>query len=407
MAMVNIKDLFSKKRTQPGNDSSAPSPSPEKPPSSKSTASGKINFGFLSRLDLKELISGKKQIVGLDIGSNSLKLMEIVDSGHGSALNRFIQVPLEKGVIVDGSIVELDKLVAAIRVLFKNSGCQRKGIVTSLSGHSVIVKKATFPFMEDQELREMIHDEASKYLPFDSMDDVSFDFQVLGQNEYNPNQLDVIIVAAKKEIIETYVEAIQLAGLSAVILDVDSFALETMYEKNYTYDDKDIAVIVNIGASITNINVVKNATSIFTRDFTVGCNSITEAIQGQYGVSFEEAERIKIDGPSGDGGTRSEFRNQLLSFADPILSEIERSVDYFRSTYGDEDIKQVLIAGGGALIPGIAADLSQRLNIPAEIVNPFQKIHCNAKVMSPETIEHIGPVAAVAVGLALRRVGDK
>jgi type IV pilus assembly protein PilM len=239
------------------------------------------------------------------------------------------------------------------------------------------------------------------------MDDVSFDFQVLGQNEYNPNQLDVIIVAAKKEIIETYVEAIQLAGLSAAILDVDSFALETMYEKNYDYDEKDIAVIVNIGASITNINVVKNATSIFTRDFTVGCNSITEAIQSQYGVSFDEAERIKIDGPEGDNITKSDFQYQLLSFADPILSEIERSVDYFRSTYGDEDIKQVLIAGGGAYIPGITADLSQRLNITTEIVKPFQKIQCSTKVMSAEAIERIGPIAAVAVGLALRRVGDK
>jgi len=405
--MLKIKDLLSKKQS-PSQDVSVTSPPlSQKSPSSISKAFEKINFGFLSRMDLKELISGKKQVVGLDIGSSSLKLMEIIDSNHGSLMNRFIQTPLEKGVIVDGSVVELDKLVEAIKVLFKNSGCQGKGIVTSLSGHSVIVKKATFPSMEDQELRETIHDEAGKYLPFDSMDDVSFDFQVLGQNEYNPNQLDVIIVAAKKEIIETYVEAIQLAGLSAAILDVDSFALETMYEKNYDYDEKDIAVIVNIGASITNINVVKNATSIFTRDFTVGCNSITEAIQSQYGVSFDEAERIKIDGPEGDNITKSDFQYQLLSFADPILSEIERSVDYFRSTYGDEDIKQVLIAGGGAYIPGITADLSQRLNITTEIVKPFQKIQCSTKVMSAEAIERIGPIAAVAVGLALRRVGDK
>lgn len=404
---MNFKDLFSKKTKQAGNVPSPPPSSKAASPSPISKVFKKFDFSFLSNLDLKDLISGKKQVVGLDIGSNSLKLMEIIDSGSGSVMNRFIQKPLEKGVIVDGSIADLGKLVEAIKDLFKNSSCQRKGIVTSLSGHSVIVKKATFPFMEDQELREMIHDEAGKYLPFDSMDDVSFDFQVLGQNEYNANQLDVIIVAAKKDIIETYVEAIQLAGLSAVILDVDSFALETMYEKNYDYDEKDIAVIVNIGASITNINVVKNATSIFTRDFTVGCNSITEAIQSQYGVSFGEAERMKIDGPRGDNEAFGDFQNQLLSFSDPILSEIERSVDYFRSTYGDEDIKQVLIAGGGAFIPGIVADMSQRLNVPAEIVNPFRKIGYNTKAMSPEAIERIGPVAAVAVGLALRRSGDK
>ncbi|MDD5168024.1 MAG: type IV pilus assembly protein PilM [Syntrophales bacterium] len=368
---------------------------------------GKLDLGFLARLDLKELISGKKQVVGLDIGSSSLKLMEIVDSGTESIVNRFIQAPLERGIIVDGSIVELSKLVDAIRDLLRNSGCQRKGIVTSLSGHSVIVKKATFPLMEDHELRETIHDEAGKYLPFDSMDEVSFDFQVLGQNEYNANQLDVIIVAAKKDIIESYVEAIEMSGLTAVILDVDSFALETMYEKNYDYEEKDIAVIINIGASITNINVVKNAVSIFTRDFTVGCNSVTEAIQSQYGVSFEEAERIKIYGPKGDEAVKNDFRYSLLAYADPITSEIERSIDYFRSTYGDEDIKQILVAGGGAFIPGITADIGQRLNIPTEIVDPFRKIAYNRKTMSPEYMESIGPIAAVVVGLALRRIGDK
>ena len=401
--MVNFKSLFSKKQTKKG---SVPSSSPI-PSGNSSNFLKKINFGFLSQLDLRELISGKKQVVGLDIGSHTLKLMEIVDTSSGSVMNRFLQIPLEKGVIVDGSIVDLGKLVDGIKGLLYKSGCQKKGIVTSLSGHSVIVKKATFPSMEDRELREMIHDEAGKYLPFDSMDDVSFDFQVLGQNEYNANQIDVIIVAAKKDIIETYVEAIEMAGLSAVILDVDSFALETMYERNYDYDEKDIAVIVNIGASITNINVVKNATSIFTRDFTVGCNSITEAIQAQYGISFEEAEQMKINGPQNDETSWDDFQYQLLSFADPILSEIERSVDYFRSTYGDEDIAQILIAGGGAYIPGITADLSQRLNIPSEIINPFRKIGYNAKNIPPDVIERIGPLAAVVVGLALRRIGDK
>lgn len=405
--MVNFKDFFRKKKDAPGNI--PPAPFAPKPLSTSPLKKifEKIDLSSLSKWDVKELVSGKKQIVGLDIGSSSLKLMEIVDSDGESVMNRYIQSPLEKGIIIDGSIVEMDKLVDAIKDLLKNSGLQKKGIVTSLSGHSVIVKKATFPSMDDRELRETIRDEAGKYLPFDSMDEVSFDFQVLGQNEYNANQLDVIIVAAKKDIIEGYTEAIDRAGLSAVILDVDSFALETMYEKNYDFEEKDIAVIVNIGASITNINVVKNAISIFTRDFTVGCNSITEAIELQYGVSFEEAERMKTEGFRGDEAQKSAFRDNLLSYAEPISSEIERSVDYFRSTYGDEDIKQILVAGGGAFIPGIVADIEQRLNIPTEIVNPFRKIGYNRKAMTPEYLERIGPTAAVVVGLALRRIGDK
>ena len=306
---MNFKDLFSKKKKSTGDAVAVSSPSQAAAASVKKS-SGKFHLTFLSQLNLREIFSGKKQLVGLDIGSHSLKLMEIIDSGSGSVMNRFHQMPLEKGVIVDGAIADVSKLVDSIKGLFRTSGCQGKGVVTSLSGHAVIVKKATFPTMEDQELRELIRDEAGKYLPFDNMDDVNFDFQVLGQNEYNPNQLDVIIVAAKKDIIDGYVEAIEMAGLSAVILDVDSFALETMYERNYDYDEKHIAVIVNIGASITNINVVKNATSIFTRDFTIGCNSVTEAIQSQYGVSFEDAERIKRDGPEGDDATRGRFSLQ-------------------------------------------------------------------------------------------------
>ena len=406
MAIVNLKDLFSKKNKSAG-DAAAASSSSKAGDAPAKKSSGKSPLAFLTQVNLRELFSGKKQLIGLDIGSHSLKLMEIIDSGSESVMNRFHLAPLEKGVIVDGSIADLGKLVESIKGLFRTAGCQSKSVVTSLSGHAVIVKKATFPTLDDQELRELIRDEAGKYLPFDNMDDVNFDFQVLGQNEYNPNQLDVIIVAAKKDVIDSHVEAIQMAGLSAVILDVDSFALETMYEKNYDYDEKHIAVIVNIGASITNINVVKNATSIFTRDFTIGCNAISEAIQTQYSVSFEDAERIKRDGPEGDDAARDAFRYNLLSFADPILSEIERSVDYFRSTYGDEDIKQVLVAGGGAYVPGLVADLSQRLNIPAEIINPFRKIGCNKKLMNPEELERIGPIAAVAAGLALRRVGDK
>ncbi|MCX7634628.1 MAG: pilus assembly protein PilM, partial [Syntrophales bacterium] len=243
--------------------------------------------------------------------------------------------------------------------------------------------------------------------PFDSMEDVYFDFQVLGQNEYNPSQNDVIIVAAKKDIVDAYVEAISMAGLSVVIVDVDSFALETMYEKNYDYDDKDMAVIVNIGASITNINVVKNATSIFTRDFALGGNYVTEAIQSSLGVSFEEAEYIKINGPPGDEAEKQSFRYSLLSYAEAINAEIDRSVDYFRSNYGYEEIKQVLLAGGGAMIPGLADDLTSRLGIQTEIVQPFRRIGINTKNIDSDYAAQIGAEAAVAVGLALRKVGDK
>ena len=357
--------------------------------------------------DIKDLFSGGKQLAGLDIGSSCIKLAEIQDSPKGRILSLFSQVPLVKGVIVDGAVVEPEALTATIKELFHQSGCKRKKIVTSISGHAVIVKKATFAQMDEEELRALIHDEAGKYLPFDDMSAVDYDFQILGENPYNPSQMEVLIVAAKKEIIEGYTEAIQAAGLIPVIMDVDSFALETMYEENYEFEENDVVVLINIGASITNLNALKGGVSIFTRDFTLGGNSVTEALAANLGVPFEEAEKVKIKGTGDDEQARKTFREGLITYADPICSEIERSVDYFRSTFGAETISKILVSGGGGMIPDLVADLGRRLGIETEIINPFKKIQLDKMVLAPESAGSIGPIAAVGVGLALRKIGDK
>jgi type IV pilus assembly protein PilM len=361
--------------------------------------------GGVLMLDFK-IFSGSKKLVGLDIGSSSIKLAEVINSSHGHVLNRFLQIPLPKGIIKEGVLADARELSLKIKELFKNSGCQSRGIVTSLSGNSVIVKKVTFAQMGETELRDLIRDEAGKYLPFDNMDDVNYDFQILGNNEFNPNQMDVIIVAAKKDIVNSYLDALVGAGLNVVIMDVDSFALETMYEANYEYENNEIVVIVNIGASITNINVIKDGVSIFTRDFSLGGNSITEALQEKYKITFDEAEKIKIAGLPGNDKDNVELRKNILDYAEPIYSEIERSIDYFRSTFGGEYIKHVYLSGGSAKINDVTTILSQKLNIETEIINPFLKIGYNKKNIDAKTLESIRPVAAVAVGLGLRKVGD-
>jgi type IV pilus assembly protein PilM len=356
----------------------------------------------------KSLFPGSKEVVGLDIGSSSLKLAEILETPKGGyVLNRFSQIPLAKGVVVDGVPVEQQELALKIKELFRQSKCKRKSIVTSLSGHSVIVKKVSFPSMDEGELRDLIKDEVGKYLPFENTEEVNFDSQILGENEFNPSQMDVILVAAKKEIITGYTDAIKEAGFNAVIMDVDSFAIETMYEENYEFEENEMVILINMGASITNINVVRGGNSVFTRDFTLAGNSITETVQQKLGIDFEEAERMKIEGIGGNESEQQAFRDSLLTYADPICSEIERSIDYFRSTYGGEYIKHVLLSGGSAKIPGIVNDLSRRLGVEAEIINPFKKIGYNPKELDPATIGSIGPIAAVGIGLALRRVGDR
>lgn len=351
--------------------------------------------------------SKNKKLVGLDIGASSLKLAEVLSTANGYVLNRFLQIPLPKGIIVEGVLNDPKALSLKIKELFWNSGCRGKGVVASLSGNSVVVKKATFAQMDEAELRDLIRDEAGKYLPFDNMDEVNYDFQILGDNEYNPNQMDVIIVAAKKDMIETYVEAITAAGLNVAIMDVDSFALETMYEANYEFEDNEIVVIVRIGADLTTINVIKGGMSVFTRDFTLGGNSITQGLQEKYGVTFEEAEQIKAEGIPGSDQDNVDLRNSILDLAEPICSEIERSIDYFRSTFGGEYIKRIYLSGGSSKIPGLAANLSQKLNVDTELINPLLKIGYNKRNIDPKMAESIKPIAAVAIGLGLRTIGDK
>lgn len=356
---------------------------------------------------IKGLFAGGRQMTGLDIGSSCLKLTEIQDTPKGRVLTRFYRMPLAKGVIVDGAVALPEVLTETIKSLYRASGCKCRKVVISVSGHAVIVKKVTFSQMAEEELRELIRDEAAKYLPFDDMGAVAYDFQILGENPYNPTQMEVLLVAAKKETVDLYAEAVRAAGLDPLIMDVDTFALETMYEENYDFEAEDVVVLTNIGASITNLNVVKGGVSIFTRDFALGGNAVTEALAANMGLSFDEAEKAKVEGVGDDEQARELFRQGGLVHADAVCSEIERSVDYFRSTFGAENVKQILLSGGGAMIPGMAEELTRRLGIETEIANPFKKIVCDKKALGQETTTSIGPIAAVCVGLALRKMGDK
>lgn len=360
------------------------------------------------RLDVKEIFSGKKSLVGLDIGSSSLKIAEVSGGSKGHYLNRFYELPLPKGVIIDGILADAAVLSSKIKEIFKLSKCGKKGIVTSLAGNSVIIKKVTLEKMNESELRDLIRDEAGKYLPFETMDDVNYDFQILGENNYNPNQMDIIIVAAKKEIVNSYLDAATAAGQNVIIMDVAPFVLETLYGANYEFDNEEVDVLINVGASTTGINIVKGGTSVFTRDFAMAGNSITEALQEKYQVTFEEAEKIKIEGlPNASEGDAEDLKNSILEFAQPICMEIERSIDYFRSTFGGDDIKQILLAGGSARIGRLAKHLSQTLGVKTDIIDPFLRINYNKRNLDVKNLENIKPVAATAIGLGLRTIGDK
>ncbi|MCD6152780.1 MAG: type IV pilus assembly protein PilM [Syntrophobacterales bacterium] len=344
-----------------------------------------------------------KKVVGLDVGSSLIKLVEIGDSRQGYVLKKYGQIPIPRGVIEKGLLQDQTILAEKIRTLFKSSKCRLKNVVAALSGSSVIVKKANFAQMHDEELRELLTDEAENYMPFDDVSEINFDFHIIGENDLNPNQMDVMIVAAKKDIIESYINAIETAGRKVVIMDVDTLAMETAYVENYDFADEDIIGLVNIGASTTDINIVRGGESVFTRSFQLGGDSITEALQKKLKVSFEEAEKVKIEG----GGKKNIGKKEILGYTEPIFSEIERSIDYFSSTFMDPYIKQILISGGCSKLPGMINMLSERLHCEVERFDPFRNVVCNSKVFDEAYLEEIGPAATIGIGLALRRIDDK
>jgi type IV pilus assembly protein PilM len=272
-----------------------------------------------------------------------------------------------------------------------------------VSGSSVIIKRVSIADMTDEELAESIKWEAEQYIPF-SIDDVNVDFQKLGPGA-TEGQADILLVAVKKDKINDYVNLVKDAGLEPVVVDVDAFALANMHELSYEAETG-ITALLNIGASVMNINILRDGVSIFTRDITVGGNRYTEALQRDAGLSYEDAEKIK-QGASVDTADSEQVKGIMAAVTEDIVGEIQRSFDFFRSTTGSEQVTRVLVSGGCAKIPDFTKILSERIEVPVEIVNPFKNIKVDPKHFDAAFISDAAPLAAVAVGLAMRRPGDR
>jgi type IV pilus assembly protein PilM len=360
----------------------------------------------------------KSQLVGLDIGSHSIKLVEIDQSKKGMILKNFGIIGLPKDAIVEGTIKEMEVVASAIRNLYKNLNVKNKNVASSISGFSVIVKKINISKREQAELDASIHEEAEQYIPFD-ISDVNLDYEILKGKEAEsgeeggteagakkpPALMDVMLVAAKKDIIEDYESLIHLAGLNPIIMDVDAFALQNAFEMN-TEDISGCYAIINVGAEELGINAIKNGVSIFTRDSSYGGTQITEAIMSKFNVPFEEAEKIKL------GGTKVEKEKGALeeiftTMVSGWVQEIKRALDFLSTTYPDETIEKILVSGGAYRIPGFLKYLEMETGIPIEELNPFANLQINDKIFDPRYLSYIAPQAGVAVGLALRSAGDK
>ena len=347
----------------------------------------------------------KRDVIGLDIGCSSIKLVELREDKKGYKLQNLAISPLPSEAIVDGALMDSVTIIDAIRDVIANSKTKARDVVTSVSGHSVIVKKISLPFMTEAELEESIQWEAERYIPFD-INDVNIDFQIFGAAPENPEVMDVVLVAAKKDMINDYVSIIMEAGLNPVIIDIDSFALENMLAINYDIAKEETVAIVNVGASVANINIVKNNISAFTRDIFKGGNQITEEIQRQLHVDHEEAEKIKV-GSKVDLTSQSVIEDVLKTASESLAVEIGNSLDFFQSTTTYEKIGKLYLSGGGSKIKDFDMTLQQQIGIPVEIANPFKKVEYSGKAFDLEYLREIGPIMAVGVGLASRKVGDR
>jgi type IV pilus assembly protein PilM len=361
-------------------------------------------------------VAKKNQLVGLDIGSHAIKLVELDDSKKGMILKNFGIIGLPQDAIVEGAIKEMEIVSSAIKTLYKNLKVKNKNVATSISGYSVIVKKISIGRRDESELDTTIQEEAEQYIPFD-INDVNLDYEILtglepeteGETEEGEREksdlMDVMLVAAKKDIVEDYVGLLHLTGLNPVVLDVDAFAIQNAFEIN-SEEDTGCYAIVNVGSEELGINAIKDGTSIFTRDSSYGGFQINEAIMSKFGISYEEAERMKLGEtkPDKDMGALEEIFTSVIS---GWVSEIKRALDFLATTYPDETIEKIYISGGSCRIPGFKKYVALETDIPVEELNPFANLQINEKVFDPKYLGYMAPQAAVAVGLALRSIGDK
>ena len=356
-------------------------------------------------------IPKKNQIVGIDIGSHSIKVAEIEDTSKGMILKNFGTIGLPQDAILEGSIKEMEIVSAALGNLLQNLKIKNRNVALSISGYSVIVKKITIPRKEEKDLEESIQSEAEQYIPFD-INDVNLDFQVLYSGEEEPEEggkesyMDVLLVAAKKDIVEEYISLLHLTELNPAILDIDAFALQNAFEIS-DHEQSGCHALVHIGAQHLTINVIKDGVSIFTRDSSYGGSQITSEIQKKLNISYQEAERIKLGAKPFATEQRSDIEETFSGTVTRWGQEIKRALDFVATTFTDIKVENILLTGGSSLIPGFNKYLGLETGLKIETLNPFANMEIREKSFDTGYLNYSAPIAPIAIGLALRSIGDR
>jgi type IV pilus assembly protein PilM len=341
-------------------------------------------------------------MVGVDIGSNSVKAVELQGKGSDLQLLNLGFETLQADSVVDGQIMELNAVSNAISSIFNEHKIKTTRVAAGVNGHSVIVKNIVLPQMTEDELQESFAWHAEEHIPFD-ISDVNLDYHVTNRSD---DAIHVLLAACKRDKVANLKQAIQLAGKQPTVVDVDAFALQNCYELNYDPQPGHVVALLNIGASTTNINILNGVRSVFTRDATFGGNQYTSLLQKEMGLTFDQAEAVKRGMPVPEGIEQRDIAPILDTVSDILALEIQKTMDFYRATVeeGESAVEKILVSGGGSKLKGLVEFLSKRFEVPVEMFDPFRKIKVDARGFDPEYMREIVPEMAIAVGLALRGV---
>jgi type IV pilus assembly protein PilM len=358
-----------------------------------SPASGRL----LSNLSEMLSFGGGSTCVGLSIGSSSIKLAELRKKGKGWKLVHFGVYQLPDEAIVNREIVNHVAIVSSIKTLVGQIKLKNKAVCTSLSGTSVIIKRMSLDVPNPKELQEQVFWEAEQYLPFD-VSEVVMDYHMLSRGKNNST--DVMLVAVKQSVLESYISSIEDAGLKAKVVDLDFFALQNAFELNYNPNPASAVALVDLGASATKFMVVQGGVPIFTKDSAVGGRNLTSEIQRHLSLAYVDAESLKVSGQN--GSMPQEVMDLMQVMNENIAVEIKKAIDFYNASSIGAPIEYLLLAGGCARTPGLSKTIEEMAGVPTQVINPFNSISYDPNIFTQEYLASIGPIAAIPIGLALR-----
>lgn len=342
------------------------------------------------------MFAKKKSTIGLDIGSSSIKVVEIARDRSGDRLvNYGISEPLSEA-IVDGEIMDRQMVHEAITNLMDARQIKCKNVVTAVSGRAVIVKKILMDRLNEEDAKEAIQWEAEQHVPYD-INDVSLDFQIINPN-VDQKKMQVLLVAAKKDMVQNHADIIREAGLQPMIIDVDSFAIQNAVEANYDFHSGETVALLNIGAEITNLNIIRDQIPHFTKDLSVGANSFVEGIQRRHNVSQADA----LSALRGRNESGIDVASIVQATCEDLSVQIDRAIAFLKSAGDADRVDRILVSGGSARVPGLTDVLAARHQVPVSVVNPVQRLNFDPGLFGGDAPETVAPVLTVAVGLALR-----